>query len=173
MDNIPNLLKPTVAVVTGMASAVAESVVPMFMLTGAFVVADVVTAWRLQRRLAAAGKLSPNTVRFSSARLGRVFTTLTKIMCLLVLTAMTDHLILGPLGMPAIKIVAGAVCFWQAISLLENEAAENNAPWAIHARRFLIDKAKRYLATELNGISPRGKHAASNTEASDEVSSDK
>lgn len=139
------LFKPTVAILLGLAGAVAESVVPMFILTGMFVVADVITAWRLQRRLVRAGKLERRLARFSSARFGRVFLTLGRIMGLLVLTAMTDHLILSPLGIPAMKIVAGAVCFWQAISLLENEAAENNATWATHVRRFLIDKALRYL----------------------------
>lgn len=140
------VFKPAVTALFGLGSAVLESVTPMFILTAAFVAADVVTARRLQRRLVAAGKIDEARARFSSARLGRIFVTLAKIMALLILTAMTDHLILGPLGIPAMKIVTGAVCFWQAISLLENEAAENNSPWAVHARRFLIDKAMRYIA---------------------------
>lgn len=138
-------LKPTLAALTGLASAVLQDATPMFVLTGAFVCADVITAWRLQKRLVRAGKLEAEKARFSSARFGRIFITLARILGLLVLTAMADHLILAPLGMPAMKIVAGAVCFWQAISLLENEAAENDAPWAVHARRFLIDKALRYI----------------------------
>lgn len=137
--------KPTVAVLLGLGSAVLESVTPMFILTMSFVLADAFTAYRLQRRLAKAGRLSEGKARFSSARFGRVFVTMSKIFGLLLLTAMTDHLILAPLGIPALKIVGGAVCFWQAISLLENEAAQNDAPWAVHARRFLIDKAKRYV----------------------------
>lgn len=138
------ILKPTATALFGLGSAVLESVTPMFILTGAFVFADAATAYRLQKRLAKAGKLETSKARFSSARFRRVFVTLGKIMTLLILTAMADHLILGPAGIPAIRIVAGAVCFWQAISLLENEAAQNEAPWAVYARRFLIDKAKRY-----------------------------
>ena len=139
------LLKPMLTALAALGASVLENTVPMFILTGAFVFADAATAYRLQRRLAAAGKIKPEDARFSSCRFGRIFVTLSKILGVLVLTAMADCLVLSPLGIPAIKIVAGGVCFWQAISLLENEAAENDAPWAIHARRFLIDKARRYL----------------------------
>lgn len=139
------ILKPTLAALSGMTSAVLQSATPMFVLTGAFVFADAFTAWRLQKRLARAGKIDAREARFSSARFGRTFTTLARIAALLVLTAMVDHLVLEPLGIPAMKFVAGAVCFWQAISLLENEAAQNDAQWATHARRFLVDKARRYI----------------------------
>lgn len=139
------LFKPTVAALLGLGSAVFEATAPMFVLTGTFVFADAFTAIRLQRRLAAAGKLDTAKARLSSARFGRILTTLGKILGLLILTAMADHLVLGPLGIPAMKVVAGAICFWQAISLLENEAAENDASWAVHARRFLVDKARRYI----------------------------
>lgn len=139
------IFKPTIAALAGLGSAVLETAAPMFILTGAFVFVDIATAYRLQRRLAAAGKLEGHKAKFSSSRFGRVFVTLGKIMTLLVLTAMADHLILEPLGIPAIKTVSGAVCFWQALSILENEAAENDAQWAVQARRFLVDKAKRYL----------------------------
>ena len=41
--------------------------------------------------------------------------------------------------------VAGAVCFWQLLSILENESTCSDARWARVARRFLIDKARRHL----------------------------
>lgn len=138
-------LKPVIAAVFGLLSAVLEATVPMFILTAAFVLADVVTAMRLQRRLKASGKIKMEDARFSSAKFGRIVGTLTKILCLLLLTAMVDHLVLVPLGIGAMKFVAGAVCFWQAISLLENEAAHNDAKWAVCARKFLVDKARRYI----------------------------
>lgn len=142
------LFKPAAAVFAGLAASVVENVAPMFVLTAAFVVADTITSLRLQHRLAKAGKNTP--VRFSSRRFTRTLATLGRILGLLVLTAMADHLILVPLGLGAMKFVAGAVCFWQAVSLLENEAAANDAPWAAYARRFLVDKAKRFLDTEKN-----------------------
>lgn len=140
-----NFIKISIATLMGLATTVFQLTVPMFILTATFVVADVITAIRLQRRLAAAGKINRCKVRLSSARLGRIFVTLSKILGLLVLTALADHLILSPLGIPALKLVAGAICFWQALSILENEAAENDAPWAEAARKFLINKAQRYL----------------------------
>lgn len=139
------IFKPTLAVLVGMLSAVVEAVTPMFILAAAFVFADAVTAFRLQRRLAAAGKLDEKKARISSARFGKIFYTLAKIFGLLILTAMADHLVLSHFGLEAMRFVAGAICFWQGISLLENEAAQNDAPWAVHARKFLIDKAGRYL----------------------------
>ena len=142
------ILKPAGVAVAGMMSAVVEMTAPMFVMTGCFVIADVITACRLQRRLRRAGKLGKEDAKFSSARIGRVFVTLTQIMGLLVLTAMADYLVLGPLGIPALKMVAGGVCFWHSVSLLENEAAENGSKWAVHARRFLVDKAKRYMREE-------------------------
>ena len=141
-----SLLKPLLTALFGLASAVIENVTPMFILTTAFVAADTVTALRLQHRLVRAGKLPPDKAGFSSVRFRRVLFTVARILGLLILTAMADHLVLKPLGLEAMKIVAGAVCFWQAVSLLENEAAENDAPWAKHARRFLINKALRYIS---------------------------
>ena len=142
MDSI---FKPTLIALAAMLSAVMEMTAPMVILTGCFVIADVVTAYRLQRRLAKAGKYGDGKARFSSARFSRIFGTIAGIMSLLILAAMADYLVLEPLGIASLKYVAGAICFWQAVSILENEAAENNAPWAMKARKFLVDKAKRYL----------------------------
>lgn len=140
-----SLFKPLIATLLGLSVSVVESTVPMFILTAAFVLADTVTALRLQRRLVRAGKIDAAEARFSSARFRRVLSTMARILGLLILTAMADYLVLVPAGLGAMKLVAGTVCFWQAISLLENEAAENDARWATLARRFLVDKARRYL----------------------------
>lgn len=140
-----SMFKPVGAALSAMICYVLEVTAPMFILTSAFVVADAFTAYRLQCRLARDGKLAESEVRFSSRRFGRVVSTMGRIVGLLVLAAMADHLVLRPLGVESVRLVAGAVCFWQALSLLENEAAENNARWAVHARRFLIDKARRYI----------------------------
>lgn len=140
-----NMFKPAGVALSAMACYVLEVTAPMFILTSAFVIADAFTAYRLQRRLSRAGKLAEAEARFSSRRFGRVLTTLGRIVGLLLLAAMADHLVFKPMGVESVRLVAGAVCFWQALSLLENEAAENNAPWAVHARRFIIDKARRYI----------------------------
>ena len=140
-----HMFKPAVSALAGMATAVFEIVAPMFVLSAAFVIADAFTAYRLQRRLAASGKMPWSEAKFSSARFGKILQTLGKIFCLILLAAMADHLVLNPLGIGMVKFVAGAICFWQAISLLENEASHNEAKWAVHARRFLIDKARRYI----------------------------
>lgn len=142
------IFKPMWAVLGSFVCAVTQTVVPMFILTMCFVIADVITAYRLQMRLVKAGKIGASEVRFSSYRLGRVFVTLSKILGLLVLSAMVDYLVLEPFGLNSVRFVAGGICFWQSLSLLENEAAENDAPWAVYARKFIVDKAKRYLGNK-------------------------
>lgn len=139
------ILKPMLCALCGLLTAVLEATAPMFVLATAFVLADSFTAWRLQKRLAASGKIKAENAGFSSAKFRNTLVTLAKILALLILTAMADHLVLIPLGVEAMKMVVGAVCFWQAVSLLENEAAHNDAKWAVHARKFLIDKARRYI----------------------------
>lgn len=143
--NVTEIVRPAGAALAGMLTSVFEMTAPMLVLTWAFVMVDTLTAIRLQRRLERQGKIGHGESRFSSRRFGRMFVTMTRILGLLLLTAMADILVLEPLGLGAMKIVAGSVCFWQAISLLENEAAANDAPWAVHARRYLVDKAKRYI----------------------------
>lgn len=139
------IFKPALTAILAMLTAVVELTAPMFILASLFVFADAVTAYRLQKRLARACKLDKAKVRFSSARFGRTFLTLARILILLLLAAMVDVLVLAPFGVGCLNLVVGAVCFWQAISLLENEAAENDSQWASKIRRILIDKARRYL----------------------------
>ena len=52
----------------------------------------------------------------------------------------------GYAGIDAVRIIAGAICFWQLLSILENESTCSTARWALLARKFLVDKAKRHLS---------------------------
>ncbi len=143
--NIPRIVA---AACGGALAAVVQPALPLAAICTGMVMADVVTAWSLSRRIA---RLQPDAVRngvgkLQSHRLGKALITLGKIYALLLMATAIDSTILVSADMQLSRFCAGAVCFWQAISVLENEASCSSAKWARIARRYLIDKAKRHLS---------------------------
>lgn len=123
-------------------------VLPYAALCTAMVLADSVTAWSLSRRVARRYPASVSRAgagKIQSRRMARTLSTLGKVYALLVLAAATDAVLEPPFDISVLKLSAGAVCFWQVISVLENESSCSDASWARIARRFLIDKARRHL----------------------------
>lgn len=53
------------------------------------------------------------------------------------------------------RISAALVCFWQTLSILENEATASDARWARIARRILVDKTGRHLGIDLGELNDR------------------
>lgn len=127
--------------------------VPYGVVCTLMVGADLITARRLARRLRrkVPDGSARRALKFSSAGLGRAVRTLGRIYGLLMLAAMVDAVIVGGHGL-LLKFAAGAVCFWQSVSILENEAACNPHPWACILRRILIDKTERYLGVTLDEL---------------------
>ena len=133
----------------GILWSVAQPALPYAGLCTAMVLADTVTAWTLSRRVAArygtearrqgAGKIQ-------SRRLGAMVVTLAKIYALLLLASATDHVLFPDGEVHVLRFCTGAVCLWQAVSVLENEASCSNAVWARIARRWLIDKVTRHFS---------------------------
>lgn len=155
-----NTLRTVAATLGGVFMTVAMPVLPYAGLCTAMVLADGVTAWSLGRRVARrCGQAARKDAgRLQSRGLGVMLVTLAKVYALLLLASAVDIVIvqgadpdavasLLPTGgsHPVLRFCAGAVCFWQAVSVLENEAACSDARWARIARRFLIDKARRHL----------------------------
>lgn len=132
--------------------AVTGPAVPHGVVCTLMIVADVVSSRRMQRRLrrqvpaAHAARL-----RFSSTGLGRVVGTLSRTYAFLILAAMVDSVVAGATG-ALLKFASGVICFWQAWSILENEAAANDRPWARILRRILVDKTERYLGITLDEL---------------------
>lgn len=140
------MMRGALATATGLIWNFVSPALPCAAICTAMVVADCVTAWRLSRRVRRRHSDAPESAgKFSSRRAGRVPVTLARIYCLLLLAHGIDVAILGPGDISLMRFAAGAVCFWQALSILENEASLNNAPWAAYARRWLIDKASRHF----------------------------
>lgn len=141
-----NLIRHLTALIGGAIFSFIEPTLPCAMICTAMVVTDCITAWRLSRRVKACVADAPaDAGKLSSRRLGRVLVTLARIYVLLLLAHGIDVAIGLPGDITALRFAAGAVCFRQALSILENEAAMNDAPWAAQVRRWLIDKARRHL----------------------------
>ena len=157
---ILTLLKSIAAGAAGVIWAFTAPIVPYAELCTFVVFLDYFSARQLGRRLRR--KMSDGGERdavaaasFSSARFGRVISTLVRVYLALVLAAAIQNLVVEgmagiPTGFNCVKFVTGVVCFRQLMSVLENESTCSDAAWARRARRYLIDKSARYLGLDDN-----------------------
>lgn len=124
---------------------------PFIVISTLAVLADVYTAWSLSRRVK---RLHPdaNDGKFKSRYFGRVFETLIKIYLLIILAYLIETCIFEGLPIKLANIAAGAVCFWQIWSMLENESSCNDAKWAKVAQSVMIDKAERHFDIDLSEL---------------------
>lgn len=148
--NYNEFLRIAASAAGGWLWAVAGPALPFGTVCTAMVLCDFITSRRLARRLTRAVPQQAGKLRLSSAKFGRMISTLCRIYAMLVLAAMVDSVILGTGWL--LKFAAGAVCLWQALSILENEAACNGAKWAQIARRIIIDKTERHLGVTLDEL---------------------
>lgn len=145
-------VRTIMAAVGGAFLSIAIPVLPYAAVCSLMVAADTFTAWRLGRRVArrtgraAAGK-------FQSCRMGAALGTLGRIYGLLLMAAAVRRVILLPdVTIDIVRACAAAVCLWQALSMLENEASCSGALWARIARRWLIDKTERHTGISLDEL---------------------
>ncbi|KAA6350897.1 hypothetical protein EZS27_001744 [termite gut metagenome] len=135
----------------GAMIACLEPTFPFIFICTVAVLFDCYTAWALSRRVK---KKYPgaNDGKFKSHYAGRVFVTLLKVYALTILVFLIEHFIFEELPVKLANIVAGAVCFWQIWSMLENESSCNDAKWAKIAQRILVDKAERHFDIDLHEL---------------------
>ena len=152
-----NLLQTTSSfgrVIFGLAGAgyaFLNPTMPFILISTCAVLGDVYTAWSLSRRVK---KKYPgvNDGKFKSKYFGRVFETLIKIYLLIILSYLIEVFIFEGLPIRLANISAGAVCFWQIWSMLENESSCNNARWAKVVQQVMIDKAERHFDINLSEL---------------------
>ena len=144
------IIKYLGAALCGLA-AYLEPTLPFMAVCTVAVLYDVVSAWRLARR---ASEAQPNkaSAKFKSSAMGKVVVTLIKVYGLIILAYLVESVVFEGAKMHLTNIAAGAVCFWQLCSILENEASCNNSKWARIARRILIDKTERHFDIDLNEL---------------------
>lgn len=144
-----------ITTILGAICAFLEPTVPFILICTFAILCDCYTAWSLSRRVK---KTYPgaNDGKFKSNYAGRVFITLLKVYPLIVLAYLIETYIFEGLPVKLTNIVAGAVCFWQVWSILENESSCNNARWAKIAQRILVDKTERHFDIDLHELKEKG-----------------
>lgn len=146
-------LKAAFSSIVGATAGLLEPAFPYAAVCTAAVFADCLTAWSLSRRIRR--KYPDRTAdagKFSSNRFGKVFSTLCRIYGAILLAHLIQITIIDGLPFNVTKFVAGAVCFWQIWSMLENESSCNDAKWAEIAQRFLVDKTSRHFDINLDEL---------------------
>ena len=131
--------------------ALLQPTIPFIILCTVMVLGDVYTAYSLSRRVK---RKYPNSSdgKFKSIYFGRVFMTLIKIYVLIILAFMIETYIFEGLQIKLTNISAGAVCFWQLWSMLENESSCSDERWAKVLQKVLVDKTARHFDVDLSSL---------------------
>lgn len=151
MHEMYSVIGRHIVAAVGALFALLEPTVPFILICTIAVLCDCYTAWALSRRVS---KKYPgvNDGKFKSSYAGRVFVSLIKIYALVILAHLVDVYIFPDWSLHLPNIAAGAVCFWQFWSMLENESSCNNAKWAKVAQKILIDKTQRHFDIDLSEL---------------------
>lgn len=146
-----NLMGRGIFSIGGAIVAFMQPTLPFIIICTAAVLGDMYTAWSLSRRVK---KRHPgaNDGKFKSCYAGKVFETLIKIYLLIILSYMIETFIFEGLPIRLANISAGAVCFWQVWSMLENESSCNSARWARVVQQVMVDKAERHFDIDLSEL---------------------
>lgn len=141
----------------GAALAILEPTLPYLLICTLMIMADCYTAWSLSRR---AGKAYPDRVsadgrKFKSHHFGATLRTVLKSWALIVMAFLIQSHITDGLPFNMTKVAAGAVCFWQLWSILENESSCNEAKWARLLQRILVDKTSRHFDIDLSTLTDK------------------
>ena len=78
--------------------------------------------------------------------------TLIKIYVLIILAFLMETYIFEGLQIKLVNITAGAVCFWQLWSMLENESSCSDEKWARVLQKVLVDKTARHFDIDLSEL---------------------
>lgn len=153
MDKVINLIKAYGKQLFGAVGGLMvslEPTIPIMTLCTICVILDCYTAWTLSRRVK---KKYPgaNDGKFKSKYAGRVFVTLLKIYAVIVLVHFIQiHITDAFFVVELPKLVAGAFCFYQIWSMLENESSCNDSRWARVVQKILVDKTERHFDIDLS-----------------------
>lgn len=151
IHSILSLVGKHIMGVMGACVAMIRPTYPFILVCTLAVLADCYTAWSLSRRVK---KRFPgaNDGKFKSNYAGRVFITLIKVYSLTILVHLIDAMVFPEIAFHLPQVVAGAVCFWQIWSMLENESSCNDAKWAKIAQRIMVDKTERHFDIDLHEL---------------------
>lgn len=131
-----------------------ENMFPLDIITVILIIYDAYTAYRLDKRVKMMypDKTTRKQAKFTSFAFGKVIRSTIPKRLLLILLAFAVEKWVFKHTIPLSYIVTGAICFEQAVSILENESScrtdEDSRLWRT-LKRILIDKTERHLDIEL------------------------
>ena len=127
---------------------------PYLLLATVMILLDCRSAWRLGRRVARAHpeRVGAGAYKFSSGAFGRTLSTIIRAWTLIVLAFFIQRYITAGMPFDLTKIAAGAVCFWQGWSILENESSCNGSRLARLLQRIMVDKTARHFDIDLSPL---------------------
>lgn len=136
----------------GAVMAVLEPTLPYMLICTLMILADCFTAWSLGRRVRRVhpARTGADAAKFKSHHFGSVIVTLIKAYALIALSYLVQRYITDGLPVDLTKVSAGAICFWQLWSILENESSCNGSRWARVLQRVLVDKTSRHFDIDLS-----------------------
>lgn len=153
MNNLSDISRALFSCI-GVVLAILEPTLPYILICTLLILADCYTAWQLGKRVK---KAHPDRVRkdshkFASSHFGKVLITLLKSYFLIIVAHFIQINITNGLPIDLTKIAAGAICFWQLWSILENESSCNGAKWAKTLQKILVDKTERHFNVDLSEL---------------------
>lgn len=159
MNNLLNEILRILFSALGVVLALLEPTLPFIGICTMMILADCFTAWQLAKRARKVhpDKVSDDAKKFKSHHFGSVMSTLAKSWALIIMAFFIQMTITDAWPIDLTKVAAGAICFWQLWSILENESSCNDAKWAKIAQRILIDKTSRHFDIDLSGLNEDGK----------------
>lgn len=138
----------------GAALAILKPTLPYLLICTLVIFVDCYTAWSLSRRVAKAhpDKVTKDGHKFQSHHFAHVLLTLLKSYALIIMAYLISRHITDGIPIDLTKVAAGAICFWQIWSILENESSCNGAHWAKVAQKILVDKTSRHFDIDLGDL---------------------
>lgn len=144
-------LMKTLCGMCGAFVAVWEPSVDYIVICILLVLWDCYEAYKLNKRVK---KKYPDSTsgKFQSKKAWVVIGNIIRIFCAIILSAAIEQNVLKNTNIPLTQIVAGAICFIQVWSILENMSSCNDKPFAKICQRIMIDKTERHLNIKLDEL---------------------
>ena len=131
---------------------------PLMIVAVIFIVYDAVTAFQLEKRVAAKYPDKATVAKFNSYAFGKVLKqTIPSRLIVILLAFLVEHWVFTFMDIPLSYIVTGIICFEQAWSILENQSSCREEAESMFWRllqKVMIDKTERHFninLKELNG----------------------
>ena len=135
----------------------------VFLVCLGFVLVDVISAYRLNKRVVLTAKskgveVHKDAHKFRTSKALKVVTTMRDISILLFLGHILDTQVFGFFnGIYIANYIAGVFCVLQAWSILENSSSCNGSRWAKLLQKIMVDKAERHLDIKLDELKDENK----------------